>query len=244
MRSQFLYASMNFNTNRTMHPLRPLVSITLALATFSAAAQTLDLQASSEKEVARNEMVIRLFVERNGRAVDELNKLVTQEVAKAKRATPEGVQFANAGLSTLPVYDKNGKTEQWAVRATVEIRGADKKAVASVGTTLSQFMAFESIRFELGKAELEKTRNSLIQEVTNSFKERARIATESLGFSRYEISEVYLDVASSDVPRAYPQMARTKTLAFETAQATVEGLSEGGVEKVTTTVRGRVALIK
>lgn len=227
-----------------MSYLRYLISLTLALAAFGASAQTLDLQASAEKEVARNEMVIRLFVERNGREVDELNRLVIQEVAKAKRATPEGVQFANAGMSTSPVYDKNGKTDQWSVRATVEIRGVDRKAVASVGTALSQFLAFESIRFELSKAELEKTRNSLIQEVTTSFKERARIATESLGFTRYEISEVYLDVASSDVPRAFPQMTKAKTLAFESAQAMVDGLSEGGAEKVSTTVRGRVTLIK
>lgn len=211
----------------------------LAAACYS---QTLTLQASAEKEVPRNERVMRFFVEKTGKALDELNKNVTLDIRRAQKATYPGVQFVNAGISTNPVYDKSGRTDLWTVRATVELRSLDKQAVANSASSLAQFMAYESVRFELNQKELELARTELISEVSASFKERARLTAEALGYPRYEIAEVTLDVPISDVPRPYPNLARAKVATFDNAVPLADAIAEGGKERVSTVMRGSVAL--
>lgn len=207
-------------------------------------AQTLSLSASAEKEVTRDEMVMRLFVEKKGKNLEELNKSVLADLNKALRTSRAGAQVASAGLNTYPVYDKNGRTDQWNVRANVEVRGLDKQAVSATGEALGQFMGFESLQFEVSRAAVEKARNELVAEVAKSFRERAQLTANALGYKAYEIGEVALDVSlpQSNRPVPQPRVMAMRAASLDMAVESAGALTEGGKEKVSTTLQGSVHL--
>lgn len=224
--------------------IKQTVLLTALALSGLASAQTLSLKATAEKEVTRDEMVMRLFVEKKGKSLEELNKAVLSDITKAQRASRAGAEVSSAGLQTYPVYDKNGRTDQWSVRVNVEVRGQDKQAVAAAGATLSQFMAFESLQFEVSRSAVEKARNDLVTEVSKSFKERAQLAANALGYKAFEIEEVALDVSlpQGQRPEPMPRVMAMRAAAVMDAQETIGALAEGGKEKVSTTLQGSVRL--
>lgn len=214
----------------------------LASAMALTQAQTLSLVETVSVEVPQDELTAHLYVEESGASVSELNAAVGAKLRRALELRTPSVNITGAGIHTQPVYDKNGRTNRFTVRARVEVKSTDIAKASEVINKLANTMAFEGVTFSVSPTMRQKVSDSLMEEVSTRFQRKAQRAATALGYSRAELAEVSLNTSNGAPPRPMKLMA-ARAMAME-AQPDMGLSSAAGVETVETTLQGSVKLIK
>lgn len=217
-----------------------------ALITVSAPslswAQRLALSETVTDTVPQSEMTSRLFVERAGSNLPELNSQVGRTLKQALAMARPGVTVASEGVYTNPVYDRQGRTNQYTVRAVVSVKGTDVEDVAAVTERMSTLMGFESVTFSVAPAQLKAVRDRLGQEAAQAFMERAQRMAKALGYREARLVEGSLDGAQLNYPQ--PVVARAMTMSMASEKSGVNLERAAGVEQVSATFKGTVELVR
>lgn len=207
-------------------------------------AQKLSLAETVSASVAQNEMTSRLFVEHSGESLPELNRRVAQVLRKALATREAGVVVAAEGLRTQPVYDRNGRTNRYTVRAVVSVKGTDLEAVSAVTERLASFMGFESVRFSVAPEQVRSVRVALSEQAAKSFMQRAQGMAKALGYKEARLLEGSLDGAHEVRPPVTPYAGKMRAMAMS-AESVDMGLQQGaGEEQLSVTFSGTVELVR
>lgn len=224
--------------------LKPIALSLGALLTISTPAlswaQRLALSETVSATVPQSEMTARLFVERAGENLPELNRQVGRTLKQALSTARAGVTVASEGVYTQPVYDHQGRTNRYTVRAVVSVKGTEVEHVAGVTEKLSQLMGFESVTFSVAPGQLKAVRDKLGEDAAKSFMERAQRMAKALGYKEARLVEGSLDGAHPVMPT--PLTARPMAMARSLEKSGVNLEQAAGVEQVSVTFSGTVEL--
>lgn len=213
----------------------------LALVPVAAAAgPSLSLEASARAAVSNDEMQVVLAAERDGAQLAELNDAVLTQVNAAiaeAKATPE-VQARLGGVSTQPVFSREGKPIGWRVRGEVVLESRELRTLSRLAGRLAERMQLAGVQFRLSDARRRQEEARLLTDAAANFRQRATDAARAFGFADYEIRELVLDGAPRPVPRAVPM--RAAEMQMRTAGAPLP--AEGGESDVVVRVTGTVEL--
>jgi len=205
-------------------------------------AQRLALSETVSATVPQSEMTARLFVERAGENLPELNHQVGRTLKQALSTARAGVTVASEGVYTQPVYDRQGRTNRYTVRAVVSVKGTEVESVAAVTEKLSQLMGFESVTFSVAPSQLKAIRDKLGEDAAKAFMERAQRVAKALGYKEARLVEGSLDGARPVMPT--PITARPMAMAMSLEKSGVNLEQAAGVEQVSVTFSGTVELLR
>lgn len=222
------------------HPL--LLAGLLTAALTSVQAQQLRLSETVRADITQDEMTVRFFTEAKGAQLNQLNQEVTKTLNRAFALKSKDVPVTAKGIYTQPVYDRNGRTGHYIVRASVEVKGTKLEQVSQITTQLSTFMAFESIQFSVSEATQRQTREALSVQAAQRFQDKAQKMATALNFARFEIEELTLDADQSHHPvMPFKQASRAMAMSSDAAPA-MDFSEHGGTQTLSVTLSGVVAL--
>ena len=203
----------------------------------------LTLSADARSQVANDEMLVTLAVERDGTQLAELNAAVVAQLdaalAEAKRV--EGVRARLGSIQTMPQFDRSGnRTTGWRVRGEVQLESRDLKALPALAGRLAERMQLVGVAFRLSEPRRRQEESRLLADAARAFGERASDAARAFGFSGYAIRELALGDSNAPAPRP---MFRARAEMAQMASAAVMPLpAEGGDSEVVVSVTGTVEL--
>lgn len=217
-----------------------LISLVLATSTLCAQAATLNLQETVTDDVPQNELTAVFFSESTGPSPAELNAKTGAILKRAFALSSPTVKVVSRGVQTHPVYGPKGRTNQYTVRASVEVKSTDLDKAAQVADQLAGFIAFERVSYAVSDATWKQVRDEQASQVAERFMAKAKTVAKALGYEGVEVDNVGLDVAAAEPvpPRAMAMRA------VDMADAAPEmGLAQAaGTQRVSTTMTGTVKL--
>jgi len=225
-------------------PIALIPALSIALAAFSAWAQTpeqqfnsVELQAEARREVSNDTLTAVLFAELNdadaAKLASALNRTVNEALAAAKEF--KAVRVRSGNNQTYPVYDRQQRLTGWRGRAELRLESRDFQAAAALIGKLQAGMQLGQILFS-ASAELRKaTEDELIAEAIKAFRARADIARSALGARNYKIRRISIN-AGAAFPPPRPFVAR----AAAAAESIPPPQIEGGASQITVSVTGTI----
>lgn len=216
------------------------LAATMALPAL-AQAQSITLTESVSQEVAQDELTARFFVQQTGRQAPELTKKVTEQLNRAFSLSTPSAKVTHTGISTQPVYDQRGRTNEYQVRASVEVRSTKVDDVSKVANKLSEFMSFESLTYSVSAENRKQTQTQLNDMVAKAFLEKATKTAKALGYLEASIDTLSLDGAQEPRPmQPMPKLMMSSRSAMDGGPLNIE--QGAGTERISSTLTGTVTL--
>ncbi|SRR5690606_18346769 len=184
------------------------------------------LRAEVQRSVNNDTLTVVLFTEAQDRDPAELANRITETLNKgldiARRNS--AVKVSSGSRYSQPVYNDNRENiVAWRERGEIRLEGTDFAQVSAVTGDLLGTLNLASMEFSLSPASRSAEEDKLIKEAIDAFKQRADIATESLGGSGYKIVQLSLNTQFMS-PRPYMQVSKMARAAdAEMAAPAVEG---------------------
>ena len=187
----------------------------------------ISLRAEVRQSVNNDTLTVTLFTEDQDTDPAKLANRITTRLNKgleiARRNT--GIKVSSGNRSTQPVYDeKRENIIAWRERGEIRLEGTDFASLSGTMGELLGDLALGSMQFSLSADSRSATEDELIKRAIAAFRQRADIATESLGGSDYRIVHLNLNTQFM-TPRPYMQSGRMMAMAADMEMATpaVEG---------------------
>jgi predicted secreted protein len=219
--------------------MKKLVLMALLAPALAYAEPTLHLDADARAQVANDEMVVSLSVEREGVESAPLTDAVLfalNDAVKDAKAVP-GVNTRLGNVSTNPNWNQNKKIG-WVVRGEITLTSKDMKGLATLTGNLSQKLQLSGVHFRLSEAKRSEEEARLLKLAAANFKAKAAAAASAFGYQDYALKEMTIG-HSGHAPSPRPMMAMMSMKA-ERAAVPVEG----GDSEVSVTVNGKIDLLK
>lgn len=203
---------------------------------------TVEFSAEASKPAPNDLAVASLFAEDNGPSPAAVAAQVNRRIAAAlekSRAQPD-IQAQSAGVSTWPIYRKEGtgQIESWRMRAEIRLETRNIAALSELIGVLQQDLALSSVSMQPAPETRRKALDEATVDAIRAFEARARLVAGSLG-RQYRIR--HLSVGDSGAyPPPYPRMQAS---AMKMAEAVPAAL-EGGQSQVSVNVSGRIELVE
>lgn len=184
------------------------------------------LRAEVQRSVNNDTLTVVLFTEAQDRDPAELANRITETLNKgldiARRNS--AVKVSSGSRYSQPVYNENRENiVAWRERGEIRLEGTDFAQVSAVTGDLLGTLNLASMEFSLSPSSRSAEEDKLIKEAIDAFKQRADIATESLGGSGYKIVQLNLNTQFMS-PRPYMQVSKMARAAdAEMAAPAVEG---------------------
>ena len=184
------------------------------------------LRAEVQRSVNNDTLTVVLFTEAQDRDPAELANRITETLNKgldiARRNS--AVKVSSGSRYSQPVYNDNRENiVAWRERGEIRPEGTYFAQVSAVTGDLLGILNLASMEFSLSPASRSAEEDKLIKEAIDAFKQRADIATESLGGSGYKIVQLSLNTQFMS-PRPYMQVSKMARAAdAEMAAPAVEG---------------------
>jgi len=189
-----------------MRLLRLFPALLLALALLPAQADDnpntphnqVSLSSDASREVEHDLMRVSFYSQEEGKVPAELAKITTERmnsaIAKAREVKAVSIQSGNR--STVPVYDKDGKTLlKWRETAELYLESKDMTALATLSGEL-----LEDLKMTLSREKRKEYEDSLTREAIEAFRMRARLITEALGGKSWRLLSLGITDAGSVRP--------------------------------------------
>ncbi|WP_215781330.1 SIMPL domain-containing protein [Paludibacterium sp. B53371] len=194
-----------------MKPMHALIGGTLLLAaTLPALAEDnttqLELTASSQREVANDQLDVTLYVQESqaqpAALADSLNRKTAAAMAVAR--SYGAVQASSGNYSTWPQYDKNNQIKGWQGRSEIHLRSGDFVQTAQLVARLQQSMLLGNVDFSVSEQARKRIEQQMLPEAIAQLQATAKVAAGALGKSHVSVRELSIG-NNGNAPR--PMMA-------------------------------------
>ncbi|TDR73557.1 SIMPL domain-containing protein [Paludibacterium purpuratum] len=180
-----------------MKPMHALIGGTLLLAaalpaTAEEAATQLELTASSQREVANDQLDATLYVQETqsqpATLADSLNRKSAAAMAVARGYS--AVQATSGAYSSWPLYDKNNQIKGWQGRAEIHLRSRDFVQGAQLVAKLQQSMLLGNVDFSVSDQMRKTVEQQMLPEAISQLQATAKIAAGALGKTSVSVREL------------------------------------------------------
>lgn len=219
----------------SLFSMRPLLTLPL-LAGLAFAGPTVaeplnynqvSLRAQVQQSVNNDTLTVTLFTEDQDKDPAKLANRITTRLNQGLETARKNanIRVSSGSRSSQPVYDEKRKNIiAWRERGEIRLEGTH---FAEISTTMGHLLGDLSLggmQFSLSPDSRSNTENELIKLAIEAFRERADIATQSLGGNDYRIVQLNLNTQFM-TPRPYMQSNRMMAMAAdaEMAAPAVEG---------------------
>jgi predicted secreted protein len=220
--------------------MKKFALLALLAPVMAFAEPTLHLDADARAQVANDEMVVNMSIERDGPdsapLTDAVLSALNDAVKDAKKVS--GINTRLGNVSTHPNWNQNKKIG-WVVRGEITLTSKDMKALSTLTGNLSQKLQLSGVNFRLSEAKRTEEESRLLKIAAANFKAKAAAAANAFGYQDYALKEMTLG-QSGYVPSPRPMMAMAMSMKAERAMVPVEG----GDSEVSVTVNGKIELVK
>lgn len=214
---------------RTMMMLPLLAGLSVALPALAEPLNynQVSLRAEVQQAVSNDTLTVTLFVEDQDTDPAKLANRITTRLNQGLETARgnSSIRVSSGNRHTQPVYDEKRKNiSAWRERGEIRLEGTDFAAISSTMGELLGNLSLGDMQFSLSADSRSATENELIQRAIEAFRQRADIATRSLGGSGYRIVNLNLNTQFM-TPRPYMQSGRMMAMAadVEAAAPAVEG---------------------
>ncbi|MDQ8022042.1 MAG: SIMPL domain-containing protein [Moraxellaceae bacterium] len=227
---------------------RPLHAVMLSLLLAAPLAQaqvppphvpTIDLSEEASRTVANDMAAAQAYVEMSDRDPAALARKVNQRSAEVLAALKpySQVKVQSAGISTYPVYARNGgQIESWRMRNTLNLESRDIPALSEAVGKLQTLAAVDQLQLRPSPETFRKARDEAMVDALKAVETRATVAGNALG------KKVRLrSVSIGDSGGRPPIMYRRAPMAMAAAEAAPAPI-EAGESQVSVTVSGSFEL--
>lgn len=205
--------------------------------------QTIEFSANASQAAPNDLGVATLYAESNGKNAAALSKEINQRIGKALDLARgfASVKAQSGGVSTWPVYAKNGqgRIESWRMRSEIRIESQDLGALSELIGRLQSDLALSGVAMQPSP----ETRRKIVDEATVSaiqaFDQRAALIAKTLG-KRYRI--VHMSIGDSGFhPPMKVRMQAAPAMMADSAYAPAP--LEGGESELAVNISGRIELL-
>lgn len=196
------------------------------------------LRVEVSREVENDTLEAVLFYQREGGDATKLAKEVNKKIADALKLAKQKseIKVQTLGYQTTPVYRKQILTG-WRVKQSIRLKSQNAAGLSNLIGELQEILAVQSVGYNVSRNKRNETENGLISEAIESFQQRAKLITESLGRSTFRL--VQMDVNTQDMsPRP---MMRNRAFAAKAEDAAPT--LEAGTQTLRVTVSGTIELV-
>jgi predicted secreted protein len=224
------------------HPFAAGLALGLALLTLQANADSprynqISLRAEVHQAVSHDTLQVVFFTEAQDADPAKLAERITRQLNQGLETARqvEGVKVSSGNRSSHPVYDeKRQSITAWRERGEILVEGSDFAAIAQLTSRMLGNLSLGNMQFSLSPGSRRATEDELIKQAIDAFRNRADIATRSLGGSSYQIVSLGLNTQYSPPPTLFRGVAR---MAMADAEMSAPNL-EGGQSDVTVSADG------
>ena len=195
------------------------------------------LDATAERDVPNDEMIVILRAEHQGREPAAVAERVNQDMAWALEAAKleNAVQRETGSYSTHPIYDQRVITG-WRAAQELQLTSTDIKSLTTLVGRLQERLQVGSMQFRPTRETRERVRAELIDEALTAFRRRAEAVGRHMTGREYRVVELHVNSGEQGPrPQFYAERAMMKAAADMAAPAV-----EGGTSVLQVTVSGNV----
>ena len=213
-----------------------------AAAGLAQAGPTLALDAQARAQVANDELVVVLAVEREGPQPGPANDAVLKalEAALAEARGVQGVKARLGSVSTQPRFDRDGKPQGWRVRGEAVLESTRIPALAQLAGRLGDRVQLAAVLYRLSAERRQAEEKRLVAEAAKAFRTRAAEAAWAFGFADYELKSLALQSGGGVGPGPRPMAMAAARGGIEAAAAPLP--TDAGESEVVVAVSGSVEL--
>lgn len=222
-----------------------------AVTVMPAQAATPDTPATSERPTidfstearlpAPNDLgVATLYAESSGRDAAALANDINKRIGKALELARgfASVKAQSGGVSTWPVYGKEGqgRIESWRMRSEIRIESRDLPALSELIGKLQENLALSHVAMQPAPATRQKAEEEATVIAIRNFEQRAGLIAGTLG-KRYRIAHLSIGAQGYQPPMPVRMKAASTMMAEAAAPL------EGGESEVGVSISGRIELL-
>lgn len=222
-----------------------------AVTVMPAQAATPDTPATSERPTidfsteaslpAPNDLgVATLYAESSGRDATALANDINQRIGKALELARgfASVKAQSGGVSTWPVYGKEGqgRIESWRMRSEIRIESRDLPALSELIGKLQENLALSHVAMQPAPETRQKAEEEATVIAIRNFEQRAGLIAGTLG-KRYRIAHLSIGAQGYQPPMPVRMKAASAMMAEAAAPL------EGGESEVGVSISGRIELL-
>lgn len=216
---------------------------TAQLTSVNEARPSVEFSAEASQTAANDLGVATLYAESSGDNAAELALGVNQRMVKALAVAQAfaSVKAQSGGVSTWPVYAKDGqgRIEAWRMRSEIRIESRDLGALSELIGKLQSDLALSQVVMQPAP----ETRRKALEEATVSairaFEQRAALIAQTLG-KGYRIAHMSIGDSGFQPPMPMRMRAVTAGMLADSAPAPLEG----GESQLGVSISGRIDLLE
>lgn len=185
------------------------------------------LRAEVQQSVNNDTLTVTLFVEDQDADAAKLANRITTRLNQGLETARKNsnIRVSSGNRHSQPVYDeKRENIIAWRERGEIRLEGTDFASISGTMGELLGNLNLGSMQFSLSPASRSATEDELIKRAIAAFRQRADIATQSLGGEGYRVVHLNLNTQFMS-PRPYAASARMLSVSADAQQAapSVEG---------------------
>ncbi|MFT3758605.1 SIMPL domain-containing protein [Thauera sp.] len=204
--------------------------------------QTIEFSANASQAAPNDLGIATLYVESNGKDAAALAKEINQRIAKALDLARgfASVKAQSGGVSTWPVYAKNGqgKIESWRMRSEIRIESRDLGALSELIGRLQSDLALSGVAIQPAPETRRKAEEEATVSAIQAFEQRAALIARTLG-KQYRIVHMSIGDSGGLPPIRYRMQASAMMADAAHAPAPLEG----GESELAVSINGRIELL-
>jgi predicted secreted protein len=205
--------------------------------------QTIEFSASASRAAQNDLGVATLYAESSGKDAAVLAKEINQRIARALDLARgfASVKARSSGVSTWPVYAKNGqgRIETWRMRSEIRVESQDLGALSELLGRLQSDLALSGVAMQPAP----ETRRKAVEDATvhaiQAFDQRAALIAKTMG-KQYRIAHMSIG-DSGHYPPVRMRMQAAPAPMADAAYA--PAALEGGESELTVDINGRIELL-
>lgn len=217
-----------------------LLAAGTAIAADPPRANTVEMQAEAQREVANDLLNATLYVELSDANPAALANGLNKAIGEALRIAREykSVRVRSGANQTYPVYSRPGALQGWRGRAEIRLESREFDAATALIGRLQSSLQLGGLHFSVAADSRRVVENELIAEAIGAFRARAEIVRGALGGRAYRIQRLSLN-NNSFMPQPRAMAARAAVASPEVMAPAVEA----GVSTVSVTVAGAIEVL-
>ncbi|MFD1245563.1 SIMPL domain-containing protein [Paralysiella testudinis] len=175
------------------------------------------LSESVSRPIARDQMVLVLNIEEQGKEREAVANAVTRKVNAVLQQARQHSQF-NTTLQSRSAYPQsdyvNGRRvdKGWQDSASIKVESKDMAALNAFAAKVQSQAAISDIQYTVSTASMQANETELTREALQRFNARAAMIAQNLGGSGYKIVQLNIGNSSDNIstPLAYGGVMRAK----------------------------------
>ncbi|MEE9575446.1 MAG: SIMPL domain-containing protein [Gammaproteobacteria bacterium] len=213
--------------------------VTLTFPTFAADEtlfNTVNLQASAEREIPNDEMIVLLATEHEGSETASLASKINSDMQWALELIKQypTIQSQTRSYQTYPTYRKQ-VIIGWRASQQVEIKSKDISALTELVGKLQEKLQVKQMSFNPSKETRTNFENELIEEAMQAFLARVEIVKKHMPVKNQRIINLNINTGGFRPPVMHAQRGMMDSMKMAGGPAV-----EAGTSKLTVTVSGSV----